>query len=299
MAFEGFSDERLAVNGTTIRTRAYRHPESGAQALLLLHGFPQSHYLWRHVVARLSPRYSVVCPDLRGYGDSGKPAGLPDHSNYSKRVMAQDMAEVMQALGHESYIVIGHDRGGRVAHRLALDHPEQVTALSLLDIAPTLTMYENTNMAFARAYFHWFFLIQPHPLPEMMMARCAPELLRAFLGGWGANLGIYGAEALAEYERCWANPAALHASCEDYRAAAGIDLEHDRDSDARGVKIACPLQVLWGSEGVIARLYEPLALWREKSHAAVQGCALPGGHFIPEEVPEQLLGQLLPFLARL
>jgi haloacetate dehalogenase len=297
VSFEGFSDERLAVNGVTLRVRARRHARGDARAVLLLHGFPQSHYLWRKVVARLALDYSVVCPDLRGYGDSDKPRGLADHSNYSKRAMAEDLALLMSALGHESFSVVGHDRGGRVAHRLALDHAKRIERVCLLDIAPTLTMYDQTDMAFAQAYFHWFFLIQAHPLPEMMMAGCAPALLRAFLGRWGADRSDSDETAIAEYQRCWANPEGLHASCEDYRASAGIDLEHDRESDARQQLIECPLLVLWGQNGVIQRLFQPLTDWRAKTRAPVEGRALAAGHYIPEEVPDDLLAHLLPFLA--
>ena len=297
MAFDDFSDERRAVNGVSIHLRARRHPDAGAPALLLLHGFPQTHYIWRKVVARLAQDYSLVCPDLRGYGDSDKPAGAPDHANYSKRTMAQDMVGVMDALGYERFAVVGHDRGARVAHRLALDHAHRVLRLCLIDIAPTLTMYESTSMEFARAYFHWFLLIQPHPVPEMMLSGSAPQLLRMFLGRWGAGLADYDEHALAEYQRCWANPEGLHGSCEDYRASAGIDLQHDRESDARGDKLECPLQILWGKDGVIGRLFDPLANWRAKSRGPLVGEALPAGHYIPEEVPELLLEHLVRFLA--
>lgn len=297
MAFEGFRALDVALAQTRIHLRVHCHPDPCAPAILLLHGFPQTHFIWHRVVASLVERYSVVCPDLRGYGDSAKPAGLADHSNYAKRAMAQDMVEVMQVLGYERFHLVGHDRGGRVAHRLALDHPERVDKLCLIDIAPTLTMYEHTDMAFARAYFHWFFLIQPAPLPETLMAPCASLMLTSFLTRWGAGTHAYSPEALSEYERCWTTPAGLHASCEDYRASASIDLEHDRKSEREGDKIDSPLLVLWGENGVIHKLFDPLSNWREKTRATVEGKALPAGHYIPEEVPQRLLRELLPFLA--
>jgi haloacetate dehalogenase len=211
--------------------------------------------------------------------------------------MAQDMVELMRVLGFSRFHLVGHDRGGRVSHRLALDHPQSVQRLCLLDISPTLTMYESTDMAFARAYFHWFFLIQPAPLPETLMAANAPAVLKSFLGRAGPTVQtIMSGEAVAEYQRCWCNLKAIHASCEDYRASAGIDLEHDRASDLAGDKIRAPLLVLWGKEGVVGRLFEPIANWQAKCSGLVEGVALSAGHYIPEEVPELLLEQLLPFL---
>jgi len=297
VAFEGFDAQDLSLSGARIHVRGYRHPNRDVPVLLLLHGFPQTHFIWHRIVPSLMERYSIVCPDLRGYGDSEKPPGLPDHSNYAKRAMAQDMVEVMQALGYERFHVVGHDRGGRVAHRLALDHPRCVDKLCVIDISPTQTMYEKTDMAFARAYFHWFFLIQPTPLPETLMAGCAPLMLKMFLSRWGAATEDYSAQAYAEYERCWTTPAGLHGSCEDYRASASIDLEHDRQSDAEGKKIESPLLVLWGENGVVNKLFDPLSDWRAKARGRVEGKTLSAGHYIPEEAPDLLLGELLPFLA--
>ncbi len=294
--FAGFERRDLQVDGTRIHLRASPATDD-RPALLLLHGFPQTHAIWHRVAPALAARFRVVCPDLRGYGDSAKPRGDADHANYSKRAMAGDMAAVMRVLGHERFAVVGHDRGGRVAHRLALDHADRVTKLCTIDISPTLTMYDATDFAFAQAYFHWFFLTQPSPLPETMLAADAPALLRTFLGGWGdAGLGFYAPDAIAEYERCWATPEGLHASCEDYRASAGIDLAQDRASDAAGDRVRCPMHVLWGETGVVARLFDPIADWRAKCGATVTGKALPAGHFIPEQVPALLLAELEAFL---
>ena len=261
--------------------------------VLLLHGFPQTHAMWHRVAQALAGRCRLVLPDLRGYGDSCKPPGEPDHANYSKRVMAQDMAELMSQLGHERFALVGHDRGGRVAHRLALDHGARVSTLCVIDIAPTLDMYDATDMAFARAYYHWFHLIQPAPLPERMIGGDPRFYLHWTLGGWGAD-GPSHIEpaALAEYERCFCRPEAIHSACEDYRAAAGIDLEHDRASRAAGDKIACDTLVLWAGRGVVQRLFDPLALWQAQCSARVTGTVLPGGHFLPEELPAETAGAI-------
>jgi haloacetate dehalogenase len=233
-------------------------------------------------------------PDLRGYGDSAKPEGGGDHAAYSKRTMALDVLDLMRGLGHERFFVCGHDRGGRVAHRLALDHPAAVRALMLLDISPTLTMYERTTMDFARLYYHWFFLIQPAPLPERLIGADPLFYLRTKIAGWGSGGGaFFDARAVAEYERCFVGPAAIHAMCEDYRAAATIDLAHDRaDADRR---IACPVRVLWGERGVVHRLFTPVEDWRAKASGEVSGRALPAGHYIPEEAPELLADEIERF----
>jgi haloacetate dehalogenase len=255
--------------------------------VLLLHGFPQTHAMWHRVAQVLAADYFVVLPDLRGYGDSSKPPGEADHANYSKRAMAQDMARLMTQLGHDRFALVGHDRGGRVAHRLALDHADRVGSLCVIDIAPTLDMYAATDMPFASAYYHWFHLIQPAPLPERMIGGDARFYLHSKLGGWGAaGLGHIEPEALAEYERCFCRPEAIHAACEDYRAAAGIDLAHDRASRAAGQKIACDTLVLWGERGVVHKLFKPVEIWQAQCAGRVAGAALPGGHFLPEELPE-------------
>jgi len=264
-------------------------------ALLLLHGYPQTHCIWHKVAPQLARHFSVVCADLRGYGDSSKPLGLPDHSNYSKRVMARDQVRLMRALGHERFAVVGHDRGGRVAHRMARDHRVAIERLCVLDICPTLTMYENTTMAFAQAYYHWFFLIQPAPFPETLIGHDPGYYLPWTSGGRHGNSNTYtDPAAIAEYERCFSTPEAIHATCEDYRASASIDLEHDRADLAD--RIECPFLALWGERGVVNRLFHPLADWSGVA-TDVRGKALPSGHFIPEEVPSLLLDELLPFLA--
>jgi haloacetate dehalogenase len=293
--FPGFKQRTVQVGeaGEDIQI----HCEFGGDGppLLLLHGYPQTHVIWHKVAQKLAERHTVVCADLRGYGDSSKPPGTADHGNYSKRVMARDQVRLMESLGHKQFAVVGHDRGGRVAHRMARDHRDRVKKLCVLDICPTLTMYEKTSMEFAKAYYHWFFLIQPAPFPETLIGHDPEYYLPWKSGGRHGNAMPYTApEAIAEYVRCFSNPAAIHASCEDYRAAASIDLEHDRADLAD--KIRCPMLALWGERGVVNRLFKPIEDWRAVA-TDVRGKALPSAHFIPEEVPELLLAELLPFLA--
>ncbi|MGZ3238108.1 MAG: alpha/beta fold hydrolase, partial [Burkholderiaceae bacterium] len=240
--FSNFEKEQRHVNGINLN---FVYGGNGPP-LLLLHGHPQTHVIWHKVADQLAERFTVVAADLRGYGDSNKPKGLPDHSNYSKRIMAQDQVNLMEALGFQQFHVIGHDRGGRVAHRMAVDHPERVRQLVTLDIAPTLAMYEKTTLEFARSYYHWFFLIQTAPFPETMLM-ADPELyLKRSIGGRSAGLAPFTAEAYAEYVRCIKDPGTIHGLCEDYRASAGIDLEHDREDRASGKKIRCEMLALWG-----------------------------------------------------
>ncbi len=299
--FAGFRDLRMRVGEITLRVRL--GGRDGAPPLLLLHGFPQTSAMWHRVAQRLAPQFQLVLPDLRGYGESDKPVDGPEHANYSKRAMAADLAELMRALGHDSYFVAGHDRGGRVAHRLALDQPQAVRRLLLLDIAPTVDMYQSSDMRFASAYYHWFFLIQPTPHPERMIGSDPLHYLHWKLGAWGstdarpedetpaARAGVasgprfYEPEALAEYERCMARPETIHGMCEDYRASAGIDIRHDLDSRQQGARIECDLQVLWGTRGVVHALFDPIKLWRLQCNGTVTGQALPCGHFIAEELP--------------
>lgn len=297
--FDGF--EAGLHNAGEVELFARTGGNRAGPALLLLHGYPQTHVMWQRVAALLAPHFALVIPDLRGYGDSTKPASAEtpelDHARHSKRAMAADMAALMSGLGHRSFSVVGHDRGGRVAHRLALDHPDRIARLAVIDIVPTLDMYEATDMRFATWYYHWFFLIQPAPLPERMIGADPSFYLRWTLGGWGSKgLAHIEAEALAEYERCFCRADAIHAACEDYRASAGIDLEHDRASRAAGEQIACDMLVLWGTEGVVGRLYDPIALWRARCAASVTGKAMAAGHFIPEELPDDLANRLLAFM---
>ena len=264
--------------------------------LLLLHGYPQTHALWHRTAPAFAERFTVVAADLRGYGDSSKPAGAPDHANHSKRAMAADQVALMQALGFTRFDLVAHDRGARVAHRLAADHPQAVRRLVLLDIAPTLAMYAQTTEAFARAYWHWFFLIQPAPLPERLIEADPAFYLRHVLGRGDAGLAPFDERALAEYVRCLSLPGAARGVCEDYRAAASIDLDHDRADRAAGRMLDMPLLVLWGAQGVVQRCFDPLAEWGSVARD-VRGEALPCGHYIAEEAPEVLLDRVLPFLA--
>jgi haloacetate dehalogenase len=292
--FDGFEVFDVDLQGTRIRSRV--GGKKDGPPLLLVHGFPQSHVMWHRVAQHLAPHFSLVLPDLRGYGDSAKPKGEADHANYSKRVMAQDLAMLMQHLGHTRFAVCGHDRGARVAHRLALDHAGAVSQLALIDIAPTLDMYAATDKRFASSYYHWFHLIQPYPLPEKMIGGCARDYLHSKLGGWGsAGLACIEAQALAEYERCFCTPEAIHGACEDYRAAASIDLVHDRASRDAGHQIACDTLLLWGQRGVVQALFDPLALWRAQCSAGLEGAAMAAGHFIPEELPSETAQRLLKF----
>ncbi len=261
--------------------------------LLLLHGYPQTHVMWHKIAPRLARDYTVVAPDLRGYGDSAKPPGDTSHAAYSKRSMARDMVEVMSALGHERFLVVGHDRGARVGHRMALDHAARVRKLVVLDIAPTLTMYSRTDMDLAVAYYHWFLLIQPAPLPETLIGNSAETYLNTWFQRPGTVPGAFTPEALAEYRRCFLDPAAIHASCEDYRAAASIDLAHDRADSER--RVTCPLLALWGARGFVGQKYDVLATWREKADD-VRGQALPCGHFLAEEAPDETYAALSAFL---
>ena len=288
--FEEFTQKRVRANGVEINTMI----NGNGPPLLLLHGYPQSHLIWHRVAPELAKQYTVVTTDLRGYGASEKPAGLADHSNYSKREMAKDQLEVMRELGFDSFYLCGHDRGARVSHRLAIDHPDAVRRVMLLDISPTLAMYEQTTMDFARSYWWWFFLIQPTPFPESMIAG-APEIYLQKKIGWGhAGMSAFTAETYAAYLSYVSDPATMHAMCEDYRAAATIDLEHDRADRATGRKIACPVNVLWGEHGVVNRCFKPLEDWKVVA-SDVRGRTLPCGHYIPEEVPEALLQEMVQF----
>ncbi len=290
--FAGFEQHVAEVNGTQIN-----YVRGGAgPALLLLHGHPQTHVIWHKVAQQLASRFTVIAADLRGYGDSGKPPGLPDHANYAKRVMGRDQIDLMAQLGFDRFFLMGHDRGGRVAYRMALDHPEAIRKLVLLDIAPTLAMYEKTTMEFATAYYHWFFLIRPAPFPELLLSAHPEHYLKYTIGGRSAGLAPFTPEAYAEYLRCLQDPATIHGICEDYRASAGIDLDHERSDLAAGKKIQCETLVLWGAQGVIEKCFDPLSEWQRLA-VSVSGKALDCGHYIPEEAPDALLAEVLPFFA--
>ena len=289
--FPNFESHLIEVNGVKIMAR-----KGGAGSpLLLLHGHPQTHAIWHRVAPQLAKSHSVVMTDLRGYGDSSKLQGLHDHSNYSKRTMALDQIELMRHFGFSEFDVLAHDRGARVAHRLALDHPNAVKRLVLLDIAPTLAMYEQTSNQFARSYWHWFFLIQAAPLPERLIEANPAAYVRDVLGRRSAGLAPFDPRALAEYVRCMELSGTAHGICEDYRASAYIDLVHDQlDLDKKNF-VQQPLMLLWGEQGVVHQCFEPLKEW-SKLATNVQGQAMPCGHYIPEEAPELLLTQLQLFL---
>jgi haloacetate dehalogenase len=288
--FEGFSIQD--VEGPAGKLRSLRGG-SGAP-LLLLHGHPQTHAMWHAVAGELAKVFTVVMMDLRGYGDSARVAGDAEHEAYSKRAMAQDALAVMKAHGFRHFQVLAHDRGARVAHRLAADHPDAVARLMLLDIAPTLAMYDTTSDAFARAYWHWFFLIQPPPLPEALIESDPVRYVRSVMGKRHAGLAAFAPAALAEYERCAQIPGTATGICEDYRASATLDLVHDRADVAAGLRLAQPLRVLWGEHGTVGQCFKVLDLWRERARD-VSGMALPCGHYIAEEAPALLLAQALDF----
>jgi haloacetate dehalogenase len=291
--FPGFAKRRIRTSGAEI------HCEIGGSGppLLLLHGFPQTHAMWHKIAPALAEEYTVVCADLRGYGDSSKPASDPKHAPYSKRVMAQDMIEVMADLGFARFRVGAHDRGARVTHRMCVDHPQAVERAALIDISPTRKMYRQTNLEFATLYYHWFFLIQPYDLPERLIGADPAFYLRRKTGSWGTgSQAFFDIRANAEYERCYANPATIHASCEDYRAAATIDLAHDDEDVAAGRKVTCPLLILWGENGVVNMCCAPLEDWREVA-VDVRGGTLPGGHYLAEELPAQTLREFRAFFA--
>lgn len=287
---EGFQSLRIERDGVAL---AVRVAGEGAP-LLLLHGHPQTQAMWHRVAPKLAERFRVVLMDLRGYGDSARPAAGEGSAAYAKREMALDALHVMRGLGHEAFQVLAHDRGARVAHRLALDHPQAVQRLLLLDIAPTLAMYRGTTEAFARAYWHWFFLIQPPPLPEALIASDPARYVRSVMGSRHAGLAAFAPEALAEYERCAARPGTAEAICADYRASAGIDLAHDQADVDAGRRLAQPLRVLWGEHGAVHRCFDVPALWRAAA-TDFTGRSLPCGHYIAEEAPALLLDEALSF----
>jgi haloacetate dehalogenase len=264
--------------------------------VLLLHGYPQNHLMWRHVAPVLARDRTVVLADLRGYGDSGKPA--PDAAGlaYSKRVMADEQAGLMRRLGFERFQLVGHDRGARVGHRMALDHPGTVTRLAIVDIVPTRHVFGNVTREMATAYYHWFFLTAPGGIPERLIAGDPGFWVRSFISGplLGTGTSIE-PEVMEDYVRCFRDPATIAASCADYRCAAGTDLVHDEESFAAGLRVGCPLLLLWGTQGFVGRGYQPLRVWQEYA-TDVRGQALPAGHFLPEETPDLVTAALRDFL---
>lgn len=275
--FPGFKAAKIQTSGATINVVS----AGQGPPLLLLHGAPQSLATWHKIAPRLANNYTVVAADLRGYGDSSKPPNGENHVNYSKRAMALDGVEVMRHFGFEKFAVVGHDRGGRVAHRMALDHAGKVTKIAVIDIVPTYKLYHNVTREFATSYYHWFFLIQPEPFPETLLNNSIDFYMRG------------NGDAHAEYVRCFKNPATVHAMCEDYRASASIDLEHDEADLNR--KIECPFMTLWSERGAMGRTYDILAVWRERA-VNVSGKGLPGGHSLQEDKPEETLAELQAFL---
>lgn len=285
---------RAERNGVSLRAARLSGHEN-KPPLLLLHGHPQTMAMWHRVAASLAERHAVVMLDLRGYGDSDRPAPGEADATYSKREMAADALAVMAALGFAQFDIFAHDRGARVAHRLAQDHPTAVRRVMLLDIAPTLAMYEHTSEAFARAYWHWFFLIQPNGLPEALIDADPVRYLRACIGSRRADgLAVFDPQALAEYERCIAREGSGLGIAADYRASAGIDLEHDRADVENGLKLQQPLRVLWGEHGAVGKNFDVLALWRERA-AVVSGRALPCSHYLAEECPQEVLAEAQSF----
>lgn len=288
--FEGF------VSSVVHGPAGLLHTRRGGQGapLLLLHGHPQSQVMWHAVAGELARTFTVVLMDLRGYGDSVRVQGDEGHQAYSKREMALDALAVMRHHGFSQFQVLAHDRGARVAHRLAADHPDAVQRLMLLDIAPTLAMYDNTSDAFARAYWHWFFLIQPSPLPEALIESDPVRYVRSVMGKRHAGLAAFAPQALAEYERCAQIPGTATGICEDYRASATIDLVHDRADVAAGKKLDQPLRVLWAAHGAVGQCFDVLALWQARARET-SGTCLPCGHYIAEEAPALLLVEALQF----
>jgi haloacetate dehalogenase len=288
--FPGFSSEMVETTGTEIHVLR----KGSGRPLLFLHGYPETHLTWHKVAPKLAEQFSVVVPDLRGYGDSGKPPDGERHENYSFRAMANDQIDVMRHYGYDRFLVAAHDRGARAAHRLCLDHPESVEKVCLMDIAPTLTMYPETNREFATRYMWWFFLIQAYPLPEHMIG-LDPKFYLEYVNALNKTPGAIGPDEMNEYIRAFSNDATIHATTEDFRAAADIDLEMDQSDDKADRKIQCPVHALWGAKGSVGVLWEVLATWREKSVGPVTGKALDCGHFLQEERPQDVINELLQF----
>jgi len=287
--FEGFETRQIETIGTTINLVT----GGSGPPLLLLHGYPQSHVMWHKIAPRLAQDFTVVAPDLRGYGDSGKPVGDPDHMNYSKRVMAQDQVDVMEALGFDQFLLVGHDRGARVSHRLTKDHPQRVQKLATLDIIPTRTMFQIVNQEMATNTYHWFFLIQPFDFPERVIGADADYFIRRGFERTKDSTQVFPPEALEEYVRCFCDPAAIHGTCEDYRAGASVDLVHDEaDFDN---KVSCPMLAMWSETGYVGRTQDVLGVWKEYA-TNVRGQSFTCGHYMAEEQPDEIYAAIQAFL---
>jgi len=291
--FENFTLETIAVEDGDIRLR---HGGSGPP-LLLVHGNPQTHAMWHAVAPALAERFSVICPDLRGYGQSMKPDATADHAPYAKRRMAKDLVQVMDHFGHDTFAVGSHDRGARVAHRLALAYPDRVRKLAVLDIIPTIEHFERADMAFAMGYYHWFWFAQPHPFPETVINAAPDDWFRSHTSREPKDDGFFHPDALADYLAAARNPDMIRGMCEDYRAAATIDFAHDQASRDAGDKIQCPLLVLWGAKGKIGQWYDALEIWRQYCAADVSGGPVNSGHYLAEEAPDEVLEKFLAFFA--
>ena len=291
---EEFEPRDVEVDGTRIHAAV----AGDGPPVLLLHGYPQSHVMWHRVAPALAQEHTVVVADLRGYGDSSRPPSTPDHATYSKRAMAADQVGLMRRLGFETFALVGHDRGARVAHRLCLDQPEVVSRVALLDIVPTRHVFSHVDRALSQAYYHWFFLSQPADLPEHLIGSDPGYWVRRKLAQWsgGAGIDAFAPEAVEEYVRCFSDPDVIRASCEDYRAGASVDLEHDEVDAAAGRRVECPTLVLWGSEGFVDSAYDVLDVWSTYA-TDVRGHALDCGHFLAEEQPDRTLTALRDFLA--
>jgi len=286
--FENFERRRIDVGEVAINAVI----GGSGPPLLLLHGYPQTHVMWRKVALALADRFTVVAADLRGYGDSGKPPGDELHERYSKRRMARDQVAMMERLGFEQFQIAGHDRGGRVVHRMCLDHPDRVTRAAVMDIVPTHTIFATLNKAVAYGYYHWLFLSQPYDLPERLIGSDPDYFLERKMGHWSAGMEAFEVAAMDEYRRCFRDPATIHASCEDYRAAITVDLKHD-EADF-GERIRCPLLVLWGAKGLMHKCYDVPETWRPKA-LDVRGQSVDCGHFLPEESPDATLAAMQEF----
>ena len=291
--FPGFEQKRITVQSEDGPIEIACQVGGNGPPLLLLHGFPQTKAIWELIAPELAKSFTVVASDLRGYGQSSRPHGKADHSTYSKRSLAADQHALMQSLGYQQFFLLGHDRGGRVSHRLAMDFPDSVLRLMVLDISPTLTMYNNTAMEFAKGYWHWFFLIQPEPIPETLIS-ANPEFWIKQHMGRHAGTGIFSPERWAEYLAGVSNPECMHSMCEDYRAAASIDLVHDRADRAAGKKLTMPLRVLWGEHGLVHKCFQPIEDWKAVAEN-VSGKTVPSGHYIPEELPKELIHDVQQF----